>query len=96
MFETRIAEGKPSISTSSSIRSCRATTPWRFDTDIEIGGNDQTFNMLAGRTLLKALKNKEKFVLTNALLVDATGKKMERPKATCSPSSIRRKTCTAR
>lgn len=47
-----------------------------MDVDMEIGGNDQTFNMLAGRDLLKALKNKEKFVLTTKLLVDPSGKKM--------------------
>lgn len=42
----------------------------------EVGGNDQTFNMLAGRDLIKELKGKEKFVLTMKLLTDATGKKM--------------------
>ncbi|MFZ6015748.1 MAG: tyrosine--tRNA ligase [Patescibacteria group bacterium] len=47
-----------------------------MDVDIEIGGNDQTFNMLAGRDLMKALKNKEKFVLTCKLLTDPGGKKM--------------------
>ncbi len=47
-----------------------------MDVDGEIGGNDQTFNMLAGRDLMKELKNKEKFVLTTKLLVDPTGKKM--------------------
>jgi len=47
-----------------------------MDVDIEIGGNDQMFNMLAGRTLMKDLKNKEKYVLTCKLLTDPTGKKM--------------------
>lgn len=47
-----------------------------MDVDLEIGGNDQTFNMLCGRDLMKALKNKEKFVLATKLLVDPTGKKM--------------------
>jgi tyrosyl-tRNA synthetase len=47
-----------------------------MDVDGEIGGNDQTFNMLVGRDLLKKLKNKEKFVLTTKLLADTTGKKM--------------------
>lgn len=47
-----------------------------MDVDLEIGGSDQTFNMLAGRTLMKKMKNKEKFVLTTKLLVDPTGKKM--------------------
>lgn len=44
--------------------------------DGEIGGNDQIFNMLCGRDLMKALKNKEKFVIGMKLLTDQTGKKM--------------------
>ncbi len=47
-----------------------------MDVDLEIGGNDQTFNMLRGRDLMKAIKNKEKFVLTTKLLADPSGKKM--------------------
>jgi tyrosyl-tRNA synthetase len=47
-----------------------------MDVDMQIGGSDQTFNMLAGRTLMKKMKNKETFVLTTKLLVDPTGKKM--------------------
>lgn len=47
-----------------------------MDVDMEVGGNDQTFNMLAGRALMKKMKNKEKFVLTTKLLTDPTGKKM--------------------
>ena len=47
-----------------------------MDVDMQIGGSDQTFNMLAGRTLMKKLKNKEKFVLAMKLLEDPTGKKM--------------------
>lgn len=47
-----------------------------MDVDLEIGGNDQTFNMLAGRTLMKKMGDKEKFVLATKLLVDPTGKKM--------------------
>ncbi|MDQ7815221.1 MAG: tyrosine--tRNA ligase [Patescibacteria group bacterium] len=47
-----------------------------MDVDLEIGGNDQTFNMLAGRTLLREMKGKEKYVLTCKLLTDPTGKKM--------------------
>ncbi|PJE67295.1 tyrosine--tRNA ligase, partial [Candidatus Shapirobacteria bacterium CG10_big_fil_rev_8_21_14_0_10_40_9] len=47
-----------------------------MDVDLEIGGSDQTFNMLCGRTLMKALKDKEKFVLTTKLLVDSKGEKV--------------------
>lgn len=44
--------------------------------DLEIGGSDQMFNMMVGRTLLHKLRNKEKFVLTTKLLVDSKGKKI--------------------
>lgn len=47
-----------------------------LEVDLEIGGNDQTFNMLAGRTLLREIKHKEKFVLAVKLLADPSGKKM--------------------
>ncbi|MEI6659817.1 MAG: tyrosine--tRNA ligase [bacterium] len=47
-----------------------------MDVDLELGGSDQTFNMLAGRTLMKAIKNKEKFVMTTPLLADSKGVKI--------------------
>lgn len=43
--------------------------------DLELGGTDQTFNMLAGRQLMKKLKNREKFVLTTELLINPKTKK---------------------
>ncbi len=47
-----------------------------MDVDLEIGGTDQTFNMLTGRTLLKNFKNKEKFVMTLPILSDSKGVKI--------------------
>lgn len=48
-----------------------------LNVDAEVGGTDQTFNMLVGRDLLKIYKNKEKFVITTPLLENPkTGKKM--------------------
>lgn len=47
-----------------------------MDVNLEIGGTDQTFNMLAGRTLMKAKANKNKFVMTLPLLVDSNGVKI--------------------
>jgi tyrosyl-tRNA synthetase len=47
-----------------------------MDVDLELGASDQTFNMLTGRTLLKAMKNKEKFVMTTPLLTDSQGVKI--------------------
>jgi len=47
-----------------------------MDVDLELGGSDQTFNMLTGRTLMRAMKNKEKFVMTTPLLTDSKGVKI--------------------
>jgi len=47
-----------------------------MDVDLELGGSDQTFNMLAGRSLMKAMKGKEKFVMTTPLLSDSKGVKI--------------------
>lgn len=44
--------------------------------DLEIGGSDQTFNMLAGRQLVAAIQHREKFVLTTPLLTDSQGRKI--------------------
>jgi len=47
-----------------------------LNVDLEVGGSDQTFNMLAGRTLAKTILGKEKFVLTTPLLTDSKGTKV--------------------
>lgn len=44
--------------------------------DLELGGSDQTFNMLAGRKLVREMQDREKFVMTTPLLADASGKKI--------------------
>lgn len=50
-----------------------------MEVDGEIGGNDQTFNMLVGRDLEKEYLGKEKLVFATKLLVDAvTGKKISK------------------
>jgi len=49
-----------------------------LDTDIQIGGTDQTFNMQAGRTLLKNWRNKESFILANEFLSGTDGRKMSK------------------
>ncbi|MFC1789448.1 tyrosine--tRNA ligase [Patescibacteria group bacterium] len=46
--------------------------------DMEIGGRDQLFNMLAGRTLLEKYKKKEKFVITTTFLEGTDGRKMSK------------------
>lgn len=76
MFEKRTKEGKPVHLNEFLYPVMQAQDSVAMDVDMEVGGNDQTFNMLAGRTLMKAVKGKEKFVLTTKLLVDPSGKKM--------------------
>jgi tyrosyl-tRNA synthetase len=47
-----------------------------MEVDLELGGSDQTFNMLVGRQLLKSMKGKGKFVMTIPLLEDSQGRKI--------------------
>lgn len=49
-----------------------------LDTDLQVGGTDQTFNMQAGRTLIKDIKNKDSFVLTTTILEGTDGRKMSK------------------
>lgn len=76
MFEKRIEEGKPVYIHEFMYPLMQGYDSVAMDVDGEIGGNDQTFNMLTGRDLMKTLKNKEKFVITVKLLEDSSGKKM--------------------
>lgn len=76
MFQKRIEESKPIHLHEFMYPLMQAYDSVHMDVDGEIGGNDQTFNMLAGRTLMKSMKQKDKFVITMKLLVDPTGKKM--------------------
>lgn len=79
MFEKRMKDNKPiyvhefMYPLMQGYDSCRIV---EGGIDGEIGGNDQIFNMLAGRTLEKVLLDKEKFVLANKLLADNSGEKM--------------------
>lgn len=51
--------------------------------DVEMCGTDQTFNALAGRTLLKRIKNKDKFVLiVNLMANPKTGALMSKSQGT--------------
>ena len=49
-----------------------------LDTDIQVGGADQTFNMQAGRILQKALRRKESYILATEFLPGTDGRKMSK------------------
>src|SRR3989344_6087575 len=54
-----------------------------LDVDGELGGSDQEFNMLAGRTLQAAYKKRDKFVLTTRLIEGVDGHKMSKTYDNC-------------
>ncbi len=49
-----------------------------MNVDLQVGGSDQTFNMLAGRTLQKIYNKKEMFVLTTKMITGLDGKMMSK------------------
>lgn len=78
MFDNRMKEGKPIYLHEFFYPLMQGYDSIAMDVDLEIGGSDQTFNMLAGRTLMKTVKNKEKMVMTHKLITNDEGKKMSK------------------
>ena len=54
-----------------------------LEADIEIGGTDQTFNMLVGRQIQEVYHQKPQVVITLPLLLDIQGKKMSKSVGNC-------------
>ncbi len=54
-----------------------------MDVDLEIGGTDQTFNMLIGRELQRKMKNREKLVLTVPMILGIDGNQMSKTSGNC-------------
>ncbi|MBI4122559.1 MAG: tyrosine--tRNA ligase, partial [Parcubacteria group bacterium] len=78
MFEKRLKDGKPIGLHEFLYPLMQGYDSVQMEVDVEIGGNDQLFNMLAGRTLLRTLKGKEKHVVTTPLLEGLDGRKMSK------------------
>jgi len=76
MFQERIKAGKEVYVHEFLYPIFQAYDAVTMEVDLQVGGNDQMFNMLAGRDLMKKKKQKEMFVLTTKLLIDPTGRKM--------------------
>lgn len=83
MFQKRLKNNKPIHLHEFLYPLMQGYDSVHLEVDLEIGGNDQLFNMMAGRTLLKAYKNKEKFVLTTPLLMGTNGQKMSKSVGNC-------------
>lgn len=76
MFARRIAENKPIFIHEFMYPLMQGYDSVAMKVDVEIGGNDQTFNMLTGRHLVSQVLNKDKSVIATKLLEDNLGKKM--------------------
>ena len=76
MFQDRLEKNEPIYLSEFLYPVAQGIDSVEMEVDLEIGGTDQIFNMLAGRTLLKALKQKDKYVLATKLLVDKEGNKV--------------------
>jgi tyrosyl-tRNA synthetase len=77
MFKKRSEEGNPIYLHEFMYPLMQGYDSMVMDVDGEVGGNDQTFNMLVGRDLMKTNNPpKEKFVIPMKLLVDNEGNKM--------------------
>ena len=68
MFERRIKEGDPIRLREFIYPLMQGYDGIAMEVDMEIGGTDQTFNMLVGRDLVKSYLGREKFVRTNKMM----------------------------
>lgn len=83
MFQKRIKENKPIHLHEFLYPLMQGYDSVAMDVDVEVCGTDQTFNALAGRTLLKKLKGKNKFVMAVTLMENPkTGELMSKSKGT--------------
>lgn len=78
MYQKRLKEGKPISLHEFFYPLMQAYDSVFMNVDMEVGGNDQLFNMLCGRTLMQKLKGKEKIVMTFQLLEGTDGRKMSK------------------
>lgn len=78
MYQERLRDNKPIYLHEFFYPLMQGYDSVAMEVDGEFGGTDQLFNMMAGRTLLKLLKDKEKFVITGKLLLGSDGRKMSK------------------
>lgn len=77
MFQERLKKEKPINMHELDYPMIQGYDSVIMNVDGEVGGNDQTFNMLVGRALVKDFLGKEKIVIATRLLEDpVTGKKI--------------------
>src|SRR3989344_7421770 len=78
MFQQRITRGETVWAHETLYPLFQGYDSVAMDVDLEIGGTDQTFNMLIGRELQKKMNKREKFVLITPLISGTDGKPISR------------------
>lgn len=78
MFQRRIEQGQPIYGHEIIYPLLQGYDSVVMNVDLEIGGTDQTFNMMMGRTLQKTYNDHEKWVLTTPLIEGTDGRKMSK------------------
>lgn len=78
MYQERLKGGKPIFLHEFLYPLLQGYDSVAMVVDGEFGGSDQLFNMMAGRTLVKDMLGKEKFVITGQLLLGTDGRKMSK------------------
>jgi len=78
MFQKRLAKGLPIYGHEIIYPLLQGYDSVAMDVDLEIGGSDQTFNMLMGRHLQEQYNHHEKWVLTTPLIEGTDGRKMSK------------------
>lgn len=78
LFQERIKEKKPIWLNEFLYPLFQGYDSVYLNVDLEVGGNDQTFNMLCGRELQKIYNQKEKYILTTPLIPGLDGRKMSK------------------
>jgi tyrosyl-tRNA synthetase len=83
LFQKRLKEGSPIHLHEFMYPLMQGYDSVAMDVDAELCGTDQIFNALAGRTLMKRMKNKDKFVIALNLLANPkTGELMSKSNGT--------------
>jgi tyrosyl-tRNA synthetase len=76
MFQRRIREERPISLSEFFYPLMQGYDAVALQADVQFGGTDQIFNMLAGRTLNRVLAGREMHVIANPLLADSNGVKI--------------------
>jgi tyrosyl-tRNA synthetase len=78
MFQKRLTDNKPIHGHEIMYPLLQGYDSVAMDVDLEIGGSDQTFNMMMGRTLQRQYNNREKWVLSTPIINGTDGRKMSK------------------